>query len=339
MSKPARQILLDALFPDQEPVIAPEPKMVYDEVTEGEKKKRGRPRKNASHPNPLSPEATRDRIIKSGMGASVARQEQLELQKKRDRINPLPKGDDKAVAQLQAELRDFRYYLIEAQEQREQGLSNMEYEIGELTAESGMGDPEDVVSSYKDYKAGVDDFKELMRRTRYQLDVMSALLEQKEIDPAEELAVDLRERGKQLDKSYKTLYDAYDAVVEALCDIIAEDKAEKGDSQGGLTHVERRGFGMLSGESGKAYQTRQRKLGKGKDIPKTIKYIDQKVEEAEQRWKSVAGISQSDFWRIKANWRKSIRATMRKSSIALNLTASALDGMLVDCLKSSGKLW
>ena len=334
MSQLARQMLIDALLPEPEAKFVPEPKMVYDEVTEGEKHKRGRPRKVDTHPSPLSPAATRDRIIRSGFGNVVARQEQLELQRKRDRINPKPKGDDKAVAQLQAELRDFHYYLIEAQETREKGLADMEYEIGELTAESEMGDPEDVVAAYKDYKAAVEDFKELMKRTRFQLDVMSALLERKEIDPAEELAVDLRNRGKELDKTYVALYKAYDAVTEALCDIIAEAKAEKGDVKGGLSHVEKRGFGMLSGESGKAYQMRQRKLGNGKVIPKTIKNIDRKVEETEQRWRSVAGISQSDFWHIKANWRKTVRATMRKSSIAVNMTDTALNQMLEDCMHS-----
>ena len=337
MSQLARQMLIDALLPEPEAQFVPEPKMVYDEVIEGEKRKRGRPRKVDSHPRQLSQEATRDRIIMAGAGNAVARQERLELQKKRDRINPKPKGEDKAIAQLQEELRDFRYYLIEVQEPRLKELTNMEYEIGELTAESEMGDPEDVVLAYKDYKEAMEDFNLLMKRTRFQLDVMSALLENKEIDPAEELAVDLRNRGKELDKAYSTLYKAYDEVTEALCDIIAEAKAEKGDFKGGLSHVEKRGFGMLQGESGQSYQIRQRKLGNGKVIPKTIRLIDRKVEETEQRWRSVAGISQSDFWRIKANWRKTMRATMRKSSIAVNLTDSALDKMLVDCLHSVAK--
>ena len=280
------------------------------------KRKRGRPRKDSNALSDLPEE-------------KYARAAMLEEKKKKarlqDRINPGATKEERQKIEYNAELREIGWDLEECPG-KDSEFKEIDEDLESLREEAG--NPREPFGEDADFEKACKEFKDLKEEVVLYYGKAKEYLDKKDFRRVEEMVAYLKPKPRELTQKFESVEKAYDALCEALCTMADADKRERGAANPDSLEVEKRGFGMMDGEDYSDYSKRMKSIGLMKEIPKTIRDIDNIVEETERRWRSVAGISISDFNTIKENWQKTIRRLLKKSFIGSNLKIDGLNRLL-----------
>lgn len=284
------------------------------------KRKRGRPRKEEVGDKIDLPE---DRYARAAILAD--RKEKARI---KDRLNPGTTKEEKQKIALNADLRDIGWDLDECPG-KDSDFREMTEELSSLKKEAGMsGSEESEFPPNRDFEALVKSFKDLREEVVLYFGKAKDYLGKNDFRRVEEFVSYLKDKPKVLTEKYEEIEKAYDKLCEALCSVADCDRKGMGAENPTSLEVEKSGFGMMEGEDYETYSSRMKSLGMGRDVPKTISEVDGMVEHTERRWRSVAGLSKTDFDNIKANWQKTMRMAMKKCSIGSNLKVTGLNRML-----------
>lgn len=280
------------------------------------KRKRGRPRKDA---NPLN-DLPEEKYARTAMLEEKKKQARLQ-----DRINPGATNEEKQKIAYNAELREIGWDLEECPG-KESEFREMEEDLSALRAEAG--NPGEPFGEDENFKRVCKAFADLKEDVVLYYGKAKEYLGKNDFRRVEEMVSYLKPKPKELAQKYEEVEKAYDALCEALCSMADARRDERGAANPDSLAVEKHGFGMMDGEGYAEYMKRMKSLGLGREIPRTIKDVDNIVESTEKRWRSVAGISISDFKTIKENWQKTIRRLMRKSFIGSSLKIDGVNRLL-----------
>lgn len=278
------------------------------------KRKRGRPRKDSDGDLGDLPD---DRFGRAAMLAEKKAKARL-----KDRLNPGTTKDDKKRIELNAELREIGWDFEECPG-RDSELAEFEDDLDVLRKEAG--NPDEDFGQVEDYAKALKEFRELRDDAVMYYGKAREYLEKKDFRRTEELVPYLKTKPAEIARKFETLEKSYDALCEAFCSFAASDKGEMGAFNPASVEVETHGFGMMFGEDFQTYSKRMKSIGMGRDIPKTIRDVDEIVEHTERRWRSVAGISQADFDDVKDNWQKTVRGMLKKSFLASSTKIAGLN--------------
>lgn len=280
------------------------------------KRKRGRPKKEDSSLGDLPDER-------------FARMAMLEEKKKnarlKDRLNPGATKEERQQIEFNADLREIGWDLEECPG-RDSDFREMEEDLDSLRKEAG--EVKEPIGEEKAFTRACKDFKGLKEEVLLYYGKAMDSLEKKDFRRVEAYVAYLKTKPAELTKLYDGVEKAYDALCEALCSIADADRNGRGASNPDSLEVEKHGFGMMDGEDYAEYSKRMKSIGLGRDIPKTIRDIDSIVEHTERRWRSVAGISITEFNAVKDNWQKTIRSLLKKSLVASNVKIDGLNRLL-----------
>lgn len=285
------------------------------------KRKRGRPRKDSDLLSDL-PEWKYSRAAMLEEKKAKARM--------LDRINPGATKEEQQKISYNAELREIGWDLEECPG-KEKDLKELEEDLSVLRKEAGEKDSGGIAEQVE-FEKSCKDFKDLKEEVLLYYGKAKEYLGKKDFRRVEELVSYLKTKPKELSQKYDDIVERYDALCERLCAIADSDRGGRGASNPDSLEVEKQGFGMMDGEDFEEYSKRMRKIGRGKEIPKTIQGIDRIVESTERRWRSIAGVSLSDFETIKANWQKTIRRVNGKSFMSSCMKIDGLNRLLSDGL-------
>ena len=284
------------------------------------KRKRGRPKKSENGRG-LS-DLPQERLARAAL-----LKEKKERARMQDRLNPGSTKDEKKRISINADLREIGWDL----ELVPGGMSDfkdMDDELAVLQKEVGLKDGGEPFKPLEDFTSLAKAFKELKEDTVTYYDRAKEYLEKGDFRKAEELVEFLKKKPEELSKKYDEVYESYDSLCAALCEMADRDQRGRGAANPGAFEAEKRGTGMIDGEDFAMYSKRMKALGLGREIPKTAKNIDSIVESTERKWRSVAGLSQEEFSRVKVNWQKTIRPLLRRCMIASNLKIDGLNNAL-----------
>ena len=284
------------------------------------KRKRGRPRKDD----------TTSYEDRSSLVAGAILEDRKAKARMQDRLNPGATKEEKKYISINADLREIGWDL-EVCPGTDSDFKEMDSDIAVLKKEADIkngADSDEISEPETIYKEACKTFYQLKYDTVTYYNRAKEYLVQKELHKAEELVDFLKDKPKKIIKSYETVEDAYDKLCRAICDVSERDRRGKGAEDPDSWEVEKNGFGMMDGEDYKTYAKRMRSIGRGKDIPKTIRKIDEEVINTERRWRSVAGISQSDFDIVKINFQKTMNRIIPECCIGSNVKISALNRIL-----------
>lgn len=306
-------------------------KEVMDE--EGGKRKRGRPRKEEDECRAKDP----TKCWKHGFAGDILNEQKKERARKMDRINPRPTRDMEREFDIEKDLREIGWDLEDAPDSKAE-TEDMVKDLDGLRKEAGIKRLDETFAPFAAHRQKWKEYEETKKAARDLLKTAKVALGKHRLDIAHEMAQSLKKKPDEIRAKYGEVLDSYDALCDALCDIM--DTNGNGDRRTDPTalHVEKEGYGMMSGEDFKAYQKRMRSLGKTGEIPETIKKIDEIVAQTERRWRSVAGISKGDFDIVKENFRKTFANLMKRCSLASNVSIAAVNGVLEDHLKTQHDL-
>lgn len=288
------------------------------------KRKRGRPRK----------EDVGERIDLQGdrYARAAILADKKEKARLNDRLNPGTTEEEKKRIALNADLRDIGWDLDECPG-KEGDFREMVDELTSLKKEAGLSSNEESdFNPYQVFKSLVSSFKALRDEVVLYYGKAKDYLAKKDFRRVEELVSYLKGKPDVLTKKFEEVEEAFNKLCEALCSLADCDRGGMGAGNPTALEVEKSGFGMMEGEDYEIYSRRMKSIGMGRDVPKTISEVDGMVEHTERRWRSVAGLSQTDFDNIKANWQKTMRMAMKKCSIGSNLKVTGLNRMLEDGL-------
>ena len=280
------------------------------------KRKRGRPRKDEIKLSDLPEERF----------ARAAMLEEKKVQARmKDRINPGATKEERQKIEYNAELREIGWDLEECPG-KDSEFREMEDDLHSLKEEAG--NPHEPFREEDDFNKACREFKDLKEEVVLYYGKAKDYLDRKDFRRVEEMVSYLKPKPKELTLKYETVEKAYDALCEAFCSMADADKSGRGASNPDSLEVEKQGFGMMDGEDYEEYAKRMKSIGMGKEIPKTIRDVDDIVDKTEKRWRSVAGISISDFETIKENWQKTIRRLLGKSFISSSMKIDGLNRLL-----------
>lgn len=306
-----RNLLVYSLMPDEV--------NVFDAMTgnlegiEGVKGKRGRPRK--------------EEVGKESLTRAALRAEQKERARKQDRLNPQPTEELQKVQELNAELREAEWDMADLPDSREDALT-MIADIDNLREEAGLEKLDDMFEPYAQYRRIWNEYYGIKKEAKELLEAVKEYMGNRDMKKAEEMLITLKKDIKRLNEGYKGVKEAYEEVCKELMSIAESRDKWGGEGNSGASAAMLMGFGMMEGEDGKKYQKRMKGLGRGSEIPKTIKRIDDRVIEAERRWRSIAGASPTELKEIRDNWQKSLRTLAGKVSIASNMRIADLNRLI-----------
>ena len=325
MSEEVKSILVESLegkancLPSMNEMLAncllsPSDKAVMDEGFF--KRKRGRPKKENSSLGDLPEEKFSRRVM-------------LEEKKKnarlKDRLNPGATREEQQKIEFNADLREIGWDLEECPG-KDSDFREMEEDLASLRKEAG--EPKATIGEEEAFTKACKDFKELKEDVLLYYGKARDFLAKNDFRRVEEYVAYLKTKPDELTKRYEGVEKAYDSLCEALCSIADADRRGRGAANPDSLEVEEHGFGMMDGEDYEDYSKRMKSIGLGRDIPKTIRDIDSIVEHTERRWRSVAGISITEFTTVKDNWQKTIRMLLKKSLIASNMKIDGLNRLL-----------
>ena len=325
MSEEVKSILVESLegnsycLPSMNDMLAncllsPSDKAVMDEGFF--KRKRGRPKKEDSSLGDLPEEKFSRRVM-------------LEEKKKnarlKDRLNPGATREEQQKIEFNADLREIGWDLEECPG-KDSDFREMEEDLASLRKEAG--EPKATIGEEEAFTKACKDFKELKEDVLLYYGKAREFLEKNDFRRVKEYVAYLKTQPEELTKRYEGVEKAYDSLCEALCSIADADRHGRGAANPDSLEVEKHGFGMMDGEDYADYSKRMKSIGLGREIPKTIRDIDSIVEHTERRWRSVAGISITEFNTVKDNWQKTIRMLLKKSLIASNMKIDGLNSLL-----------
>lgn len=280
------------------------------------KRKRGRPRKDENQLSDLPEERH----------ARAALLEEKKAQARmRDRVNPGATKEERQKIEYNAELREIGWDLEECPG-KDSEFVEMEEDLKSLRDEAG--NPSEPFGEEEGFKKASKEFKDLKEEVVLYYGKAKEYLGKNDFRRVEEMVSYLKPKPRELTQKFEMVEKAYDALCEALCAMADADGSGRGAANPDSLEVEKKGFGMMDGEDYSEYAKRMKSIGLGKEIPKTIRDIDNIVENTERRWRSVAGISISDFKTIKENWQKTIRRLLGKSFISSNLKIDGVNRIL-----------
>lgn len=297
------------------------------------KRKRGRPRKDEKEYRAEDP----TKYWKHGFAGDVLNEQRKEHARKMDRINPQPTRDLDRELDLAKDLREAGWDIEETPDSKAD-IEDMIADLDDLRKEAGLKRLDESFVPFAQYRQKWKEYEETKKAASDLLKTAKVALGKHRLDIADEIVQTLKKKPNEIRAKYGEVLDSYDDLCDALCAIM--DTRGNGDRRKDPSafHVEKEGYGMMSGEDFKTYQKRMRSLGRTGEIPETIKRIDEIVAQTERRWRSVAGISKGDFDIVKENFRKTFANLMKRCALASNVSISAVNGVLEDHLKTQHDL-
>lgn len=280
------------------------------------KRKRGRPKKDSYALSDLPDE----RYARAAMLEEKKAQARL-----KDRINPGATKEERQKIEYNAELREIGWDLEECPG-KDSDFKEMEDDLESLREEAG--NPKEELGEDYNFTNACKAFKDLRDEVILYYGKAKEYLDKKDFRRVEEMVAYLKPKPNELTSLYETVEKAYDALCEALCSMADGDRKTRGMANPASLEVEKHGFGMMDGEDYADYSKRMKSIGLGKEIPKTISDVDGIVDHTEKRWRSVAGISITDFNTIKENWQKTIRLLLGKSFASSCMKIDGLNRLL-----------
>lgn len=281
------------------------------------KRKVGRPRKD------------NDSVFKrEGFAEGIIKEEHKEKARKLDRLNPQPTEKLKHLQDIEVGLRELGYDVADVIKSIDE-IETMLADIDSLRKEAGIKKIDESFDPYAKFRDATRKYIERKNTFTKYFNAAKESLGKQEERKSEELLASLKEEPKVLKDSYQTVVDTYSKLCDSLTAII--DNSNDGDEKGeriGEGEVEKNGFGLIAGENFKSYSNRMKSIGRGKEIPKTIRDIEDKIEKTERQWRSVAGISLDEFEKVKENWKRSVQMLMTKCSLACNMKIAEVNDLL-----------
>lgn len=288
------------------------------------KRKRGRPKKEE------------DNVFKrEGFAEGILREEKKERERKLDRLNPQPTEKLKHLQELKVKLREIGFEVEGSLKSRDE-IEAMLSDIDSLRKEAGLKKIDQNFVPYGNFRNAAIDYIGKKNDFNAYMESAKECIEKNEERRADELIAAIKDEPKTLKESYQKIIDSYSDLCNALTAII-ERKAGNEDFYANISEVVKAGNGLIDGEDFKAYSKRMKSLSKSREIPKTIKDTEDKIERTEKQWRSVAGISIDEFEKVKENWKRSISLLMRKSSIASNMKIYEVNTLIGGGDKNSSK--
>lgn len=330
MDESARDVLVATLEMD---------KSVFDAmIGDAEKKPRGRPRKETVLGNGEVCRAEDPSKCWKHGGVKKALIEQAKIKgRNKDRLNPQPTRDLEKELDLDRDLREAGWDIEDSPDSRAE-TDSMLSDMNNLRREAGIKKLDDSFEPYAAYRRKWEEYTEFKKQTAMLQKQAAISLKKHNYDDVEEMISTLKKKPQEILAKYQEILDAYDECCGALVEEIEKRGREKGLRSAEALEAEKNDYGMMPRETSKDYQKRMRSIGKTKDIPETIKKIDGIVAQTERRWRSVAGMGQEEFARVKDNFRKTFERLMKGCSLASNLSIAGVNGVLEDHLKSQHDL-
>lgn len=269
---------------------------------------------------------------KHGFAGDILNKDRKDKARKQTRINPEATDEGRRLQKISEELQYIGWDLNEPPDSKAD-YAAMEEEMGVLKREAGFK-RKDECEPYEEYKRIKAEYEEYKKEAARNLALAREYVGKKDIRKAEEYLTILQEAPIEIETRYTEVVSSYERACEKLMSQI--EGLNEGNSPEDKEALKR--VGMLNGETSKGYQKRMKRLKREKEIPETIKRIDEIVRQTERRWRSVAGVSVDEFETIKANWRKSLRNLMKRSALATNADIIGVNGILEDRFKSAHEL-
>lgn len=274
---------------------------------------------------------------KHGFAADIVKGDMKTRARKMARINPAPTSDIERELDIERDLREIEWDLDDPPDTKLE-TENMVRDLDTLRKEAGMKKLDESFPPFAAYRQKWKEYENFKKESRQMLKTAETAMERHRYDMAETILTSLKDRPDAINGKYKEVLAAYDAVNDALCDLLDSQGNSRGAKDPNALSAEKNGYGMMEGENSKDYQKRMKSIGKGKDIPETVKKIDNIVAQTERRWRSVAGISKDEFETVKKNFRKSFSNLMKRCSLASNVSIAGLNGILEGHLKTQHDL-
>ena len=268
-----------------------------------------------------------------GLAARAFKQVEIEREDKLNRINPDPKAEKRRYMSLLSKLKSAKAAI--APPDNPADTDSIMDDIESLCKEANIKDYKKR-PKFEEYQQCWADYRNLVDAAEKESEDADRRLDKGEYDGLEDSISLLKGRGKQIDEAYEKIIDTLQSLYDDLCSEV--ERSEKGLGIGGLRETEKEQFAPLWGEDGATYQARMKKVGRGREIPETIKRIDEMVAQAEKRWLRVAAIPPKEFETVKENWRKTVHNLMQHTSLATNSYPEGINGVLVEHLKSQHEL-
>ena len=326
-----RDLLVMSLAPEEVDVFDARPRQ--DEITSGVETTARKGRREEDECKAKDPK----KCWKHGFAADILKEDRKSKDRKKDRLNPQPTEALQELQDLGVEVREVGWNIKDPPDNKAD-TEAMLTDIDSLRKEAGIKKINDSFEPYRQYRKAWEDYLAIKKESEKLLKVAQGWIDKKDARRAKEALASLKERPTEIENGYQKVVEAYEATCDALCEIIDRKSSTDGVGNPLISEVAKQGFGLLDGESSEDYQKRMKKVGRGKEIPETIKKIDGIVKETERRWRSVAGISEDEFNIVKKNWQQSIHNLMKRCSLASNLKIAGLNGVLEGHLKSQHDL-
>lgn len=272
---------------------------------DGMTRKRGRPRNDSSRDN--------------GGGIGLSRKALLEEKKQKDenarRLSPQPTTEMAQTQQLATMLRQIGWDIDDAPD-NDAETARMIRDLDNLRKEAKIRRLDETFAPYAEHRTAWKEYiAEKSRADRLRGQAESLLSQGGHDDEVVDIIASLKTVPRALMEKYQKVLDSYDALCDAICGKVDSALGGKGAESTETTDEEQQGIAPLCGEDFKTYKKRVQKNGLGRCIPKTIEDIDGIVEQAERRWRSVAGLSLTEFSAVKENFRKTFAALTKKCSV------------------------
>ena len=301
---------------------------------EGAKRPRGRPRKDARMVNgEVCRAEDPSKCWKHGYSRKVVLEERKAKARRQAKLNPQPTRDMQAVEDLRHDIEEIGWDIKDAPDSKGE-TRNMLDDLDNLRREAGMKKLDDGFEPYAAYRRKWAEYTETKEKAVALHEQAKLFLDREELDEVEQMKGSLKRKPKEIETKYNEVLKAYNELCDALCEEIDRRGTERGLKDKTASESERSGNGMMHRETSRDYQKRMRKLGRTKEIPETIKKVDEIVEQTERRWRSVAGMGMAEFGKVKENFRKTMDNLMKRCSLATNRGVEGLNGVLESWLKS-----
>lgn len=314
-------------------------KSVFDAmIGDAEKKPRGRPRKETILGNGEVCMAEDPSKCWEYGGTRKALIEQVKIKgRNKDRLNPQSTRDLEKELNLDRDLREAGWDIEDSPDSKAE-TDSMLSDMNNLRREAGIKKLDDSFEPYAAYRRKWEEYGEVKKHAAMLRKQAALSLKKHNYDDVEKMIVTLKKKPQEILDKYKEILEAYDSCCGALCDEIERQGGERGLKSHEALEAEKQDFGMMPRETSKDYQKRMRAIGRAKDTSETIKKVDEIVAQTERRWRSVAGMGQEEFFRVKENFRKTFGKLMKGCSLASNLSIAEVNRVLEDRLISQHDL-
>ena len=326
MDELARSVLVATLEMD---------KNVFDAMNgKGGSKEKGKSRKETTTANGEDYRAEDpSKCWKHGNARKVLREQEKARSRNRARLNPQPTEDLEREFDLDRELREVGWDIGDTPDSPAE-TESLQRDMENLRREAGMKKLDSSFAPYAAYLQKWADYKDACKHAMMLHKQAAISLKRHNYDDVEEMIETLKKKPQAILDSYQGVIDAYEDCCSAICDEIDKQGNERGLKSSEALDAEKKEYGMMNRESSKDYQKRMKTVGRSKEVPESIKKIDDIVARTENRWRSVAGMGPEEFAVVKNNFRKTVENLMKGCSLATNRGIMGINGVLESHLKS-----